>query len=62
MCAKLGALAADAGKETCDFLNDASAPVAADDTEEKPKIIVDLGHHRGASKELPRTPQSLLDD
>ena len=36
MCAKLDALTADAGKETSGFLNGASAPVAADDTEEKP--------------------------
>ena len=37
MCAKLGALTADVGEETCDFLNGASALVAADDTEEKPR-------------------------
>ena len=37
MFAGLGALTTDVGKETCDFLNGASAPVAADDTEEKPK-------------------------
>ena len=52
MCARLGALTADVGKETCDFLNGASAPVAADDTEEQ---IVNL-----ASEELQKSSLAHL--
>ena len=36
MPARLGALTAAVGKKTRDVLNGANAPVAADDTEEKP--------------------------
>ena len=53
MSAKLVALTADVGKGTCDFLNGANAPVAAEDTGPPSSR---KACQRGASKELPRPP------